>query len=132
MLERLAMLFRPLPENHLEGISALLETWNAEADGFRAAALAARHGESPSSVVVAAADETHGRLLQLIEDIDQAMGRVPPGHQIFASLLQAQLVATNLLESISNSLDVLERFTVVQMSEPKTIAHEPPRLLAAE
>ena len=123
------MLLRLTADQRLEGIKAMLETWNAEADRFRAASVAARAGESPSSVLVA--EEAHDGLFTLIEEIDRTLETLPAGHKDFAALLQAQKVAVSLAEHISNSLDGLERFATAPEKAPVRIVHAP-KLAAAE
>jgi len=125
------MLLRLTADQRLEGIKAMLETWNAEADRFRAASVAARAGESPSSVLVAAAEEAHDGLFTLIEEIDRTLETLPAGHKDFAALLQAQKVAVSLAEHISTSLDGLERFATAPEKAAVRIVHAP-KLAAAE
>ena len=125
------MLLRLTADQRLEGIKAMLETWNAEADRFRAAAVSARAGESPSAVLVAAAEEAHDGLFTLIEEIDRTLETLPAGHKDFAALLQAQKVAVSLAEHISTSLDGLERFATAPEKAPVRIVHAP-KLAAAE
>ena len=125
------MLYHPSADQRLDAIHALLVTWNGEADRFRAVAMAARKGEQPASTVVAAAEEAHDGLMSLLEDIDRALDALAAGHPQFAALLQAQTSAVSLLESVSNSFDVLDRFTATAVPEPQRIAHRP-LLSAAE
>lgn len=101
------MLFRPTPDQRLEGILSMLEVWNEEADRFRAAALAARAGKPASSLVIAELEEAHDGLISLLDEIDRAIEGVPPGDRAFADLLRAQGKAVSLLESVTNSMDVL-------------------------
>jgi hypothetical protein len=117
------MLFKPQAETQLDGVCALLLSWNAEADSFRAAAEAARHGEAPSSNTVNAAEGMYGGLMELLGDIDQALERLPAGHKDFATLLKAQMMAMNLLEALGTSLDVLERFATRAVPAPTRIEH---------
>ena len=106
------MLLRLTADQRLEGIRAMLDIWNAEADRFRTAVAQTRAGESPSSTLVAAAEEAHDGLFSLIEEIDRTLETLPAGHKDFAALLQAQKVAISLAEHVSSSLDSLEPFAV--------------------
>lgn len=117
------MLFKPQAETQVDGVCALLLSWNAEADRFRTAVEAARHGAAPSSNTVEAAEGMYGGLMELLGDIDQGLGRLPPGHRDFATLLQAQMMAMNLLEALGKSLDVLERFATRPLATPVRIDH---------
>ena len=117
------MLFKPQAEAQLDGVCALLLSWNAEADRFRIAAEAARRGETPASNPVDAAEGMYGGLMELVADIDQALERLPAGHKDFATLLKAQMMAMNLLEALGNSLDVLERFATRPLQAPVLIDH---------
>ena len=125
------MLFRPPANERLDGIRAMLATWNAEADRFRAVAAAARKGEQPQSVVVAAAEEAHDGLIGVLEDIDRAFEGLPAGHADYAALLHVQNAAIALLESVGNSLDQLSRFVTEPVPEPVRIARKD-QLQAAE
>ncbi len=118
------MLFRPSADQNLDAIRAMLDGWNAEADRFRRGAIAARAGEAPSSLTVGAAEEAHEGLMTLLDEIDDALRKVAPGSAQFAGLLQAQITAMALLESVGNSRDVLERFVTVDIAGPRRIAHE--------
>jgi hypothetical protein len=118
------MLFKPpAPEPALRGIHALLDSWNAEADYFRSVAVAARHGEPPASYLVDAAEEAQQGLEMLLDEIDNALDALPPGHPDFPALLHAQVAAVALRESIGHSLDVLERFVALPAPGPVRIAH---------
>ena len=119
------MLFRPSADQRLDAIQALLATWNGEADRFRAVALAARKGEQPPSTVVAAAEEAHDGLIEMLDDMDQTMSKLAAGHPSFSALLQAQTSAVALLESIGESLDVLSQYTTAAVPEPLHISHSP-------
>jgi hypothetical protein len=121
---RRVMLFRPPANQRLDGIRAMLATWNEEADRFRAVASAARTGETPQSVVVAAAEEAHDGLIGLLEDIDRAFDGLPAGHADYAALLNVQSTAIALLESVGNSLDQLSRFVTEAGPEPVRIARK--------
>lgn len=118
------MLFRPSADQNLTAIHAMLDAWNAEADRFRQAAIAAREGEAPTSLTVSAAEEAHDGLMQLLEEIDEALGKLPAGSPQFAGLLQAQITAVALLESVGNSFDILDRFVTEEIDGPTRIAHE--------
>ena len=118
------MLFRPSADQNLAAIHAMLDAWNAEADRFRQAAVAARNGEVPTSLTTAAAEEAHDGLMALLDEIDDALGKLKPGSAQFAGLLQAQITALALLESIGNSCDLLDRFVTEVVDGPTRIAHE--------
>ena len=118
------MLFRPSADQNLDAVHAVLDAWNAEADRFRQAAIAARNGEAPTSLLASAAEEAHDGLMTLLDEIDQTLSDLPPGSPQFAGLLQAQITATGLLESVGNSHDILDRFVVDEITEPRRIAHE--------
>lgn len=118
------MLFRPTADQKLDAIHALLDGWNAEADRFRQAAIAARKGEAPGSLIIAAAEEAHDGLITLLDEIDRALDAVPPGKADFAGLLRAQNIAVSLLESVGHSYDVLESFVSAPEAGPVRIAHE--------
>jgi hypothetical protein len=126
------MLFKPEAQDGLAGVLALLDGWNGEADAFRAAAAATHNGGAPSSSLVEAAEGMHDGLLELMADIDEALERLPPGHREFAALLRAQNMALNLIESVGNSLDVLERYVATPMDAPRRIEHRAARLDAAQ
>ena len=83
------MLFRPSADQRLDGILAMLEVWNDEADRFRAVAVAARNGAAASSLVVAGVEEAHDGLISLLDEIDRALDGVPAGDRAFADLLKA-------------------------------------------
>lgn len=118
------MLFRPSADQNLSAVHAMLDAWNAEADRFRQAAIAARNGEAPTSLTAAAAEEAHDGLMALLDEIDDALGKLPPGSPQFSGLLQAQITALALLESVGNSYDILDRFVTEEMDGPTRIAHE--------
>lgn len=125
------MLFRPPADQRLDGIRAMLATWNEEADRFRAAAAAARKGgEAPQSVVVAAAEEAHDGLIGLLDDIDRALDALPAGHASYSALLHVQNAAIAVLESVGNSLDQLSRF--VTEPGPAPVRIRKPTRQAAE
>ena len=109
-------------DHELDAIHALLETWNGEADRFRAAALAARRGETPASSVVTALSEAHAGLLDVLEATDQIASTTRGDN--FAAVLRLQTTALALLESLSTSLDDLDRFVTDKVSEPVAIAHQ--------
>ena len=118
------MLFRPSADQNLAAIHAMLDAWNAEADRFRLAAIAARNGEPPTSLTAEAAEEAHDGLMSVLEAIDEALGKLRPGSAQFAGLLQAQIKALALLESIGNSHDVLDRFVVEVIAGPTRVGHD--------
>lgn len=102
------MLFRLPAENRLPAIQLLLEGWNGEADRIRATAIGARKGERPTLADVSAAEHTHGKLSELLEDLDRAIDAVAPGHAETSWLLRARVTTGSLLESIGTSLDMLD------------------------
>jgi hypothetical protein len=104
------MLFRPPAEHRLEAARNLLDGWNAEADRFRTAAIAALKGEAPTAALVDAMEEARIGLVVLLDDIDGALERVAPGDADFTGLLHAQVCAVALLESIGRSAEIIERF----------------------
>ncbi len=118
------MLFRPSADQNLDAIHAMLDGWNVEADRFRQAAIAGRKGEAPSSLTVTAAEEAHDGLMSLLDEIDGTLSRLAPGSAPFAGLLQAQITAMALLESVGNSWDVLDRLVTEDIAGPRRIAHE--------
>lgn len=119
------MLFRPTADQRLEGILSMLEVWNDEADRFRAVAVAARNGEAASSLVVAAVEEAHDGLMSLLDEIDRAIEGVPAGDRAFADLLKAQSKAVSLLESVTNSMDVLSLVVTDDQPAPLRIGRRP-------
>src|SRR5690606_36159499 len=96
-LEVPPMLFRLTADQKLDAVRALLDNWNGEADRFRQAAIAARGGEAPGSLLVAAMEEAHDGLSALLDEIDRALDALPVGHADFAGLLMAQKTAIALL-----------------------------------
>lgn len=118
------MLFRVNLEQRLAGIERQLDSWNTEADRFRLAAVAARHGEQPTSALLAAAEEAHDGLITLLEEMDGALAGLPAGHRDFGELLKAQVTAVALLESVTNSLEALERFVTEPVPEATLIEHD--------
>jgi hypothetical protein len=118
------MLFRPSADQNLIAVHAMLDSWNVEADRFRQAAKAVRAGESPDPLTVAAAEEAHDGLMSLLGEIDDAFAKVAPGSGQFAGLLQAQNTALALLESVTNSYDLLDRFVATDVAAPTRIPHE--------
>ena len=119
------MLFRPPADQRLDGMRAMLAAWNEEADQFRAAAAATRHGgAAPDSVLMVTAEEAHDGLLELLDDIDQALDALPPGHPHYSALLQIQNGAIAVLESVGNSLDELSRF-VPEPGRAPVLIHKP-------
>lgn len=119
------MLFRPTADQRLDGILAMLEVWNDEADRFRAVAVAARKGQAPSSLVVAGVEEAHDGLISLLDDIDRAIESARPGDRAFADLLKAQGKAVALLESVTNSMDVLSLVMTDDQPAPVRIGRRP-------
>jgi hypothetical protein len=127
---RRAVLFRPTADQRLDGILSMLEVWNDEADRFRAVAIAARKGETPPSLTVAEVEEAHDGLLSLLDEIDRAIEGVPPGDRAFADLLRAQSKAVSLLESVTNSMDVLSPLMTDDQPGPVRIGRQPLRQAA--
>lgn len=124
------MLFRPTADQRVEGILAMLDVWNEEADRFRAAASTASRGDTPSSLLAAGAEEAHDGLMLLLEDIDRALESLPPGDRGFAALLSAQAKAVALLESVSNSMDVLSLVVSNDRPAAVVISRQPQRQAA--
>ena len=75
-----------------------------------------------------AALEASNGLAKLHEQIDQALGALPAGHPDFRELLQAQIMALSLSESIALSIDVLDRYVPAPGGEAMLIRHGEPRL----
>jgi hypothetical protein len=111
------------PDHELDAIHSLLATWNAEADRFRLAAIAAGRGETPASSVVNGLAEAHTGLVEVLEATDRMVDTMRGGNAAFAAVLQVQATAAALLESLSTSLDVLDRFLIEPVDEPLQIAH---------
>ena len=122
------MLYKPNPQPALGGVRPLLECWNAEADYFRRVALAARHGTAPPAGAVAAALAAQQGITDVLDQIDQALTALPAGHPDFRDLLQAQITALSLRESIAHSVDVLDAYVPEPGSEIRVIRHGEPRL----
>jgi hypothetical protein len=118
------MLFRPSADQNLIAVHAMLDAWNAEADRFRQAAIAARKGETPTSLTVDAVEETHDGLMSLLDELDDALGKIKAGTPHFADTLHAQRAAMSLLESVGNSWETLERIATEEVHGPNRIAHE--------
>jgi hypothetical protein len=125
------MLFRPEAHERLHSIRAQLLSWGEEADRFRAAAGAVRRGEPQLDTLVVGAEELHDGLMMLLEELDRALEGLPAGHAEFGALLHAQSKTLSLLESVSNSLDVLSGSASNSRSDVVHIAVRKP-LLAAE
>jgi hypothetical protein len=126
------MLFQPTTNLSLDQIHAALEGWNGEADRFRAAAVAARAGGAPSSMLVTDAEDMHDGLMGLLEALDRMVQELPLGDPRFRDLLQAQAAALGLDESLGNSLDLLASAAAALVREPRRIAHDAPIAVAAE
>jgi hypothetical protein len=118
------MLFRPSADQNLDAVHAMLDAWNAEADRFRQAATAARRGEAPTSLTTSAAEDAHDGLMALLGELDDALDKLPAGSVHFTGLLQAQITALALLESVGKSHDILDRFVTEQIAGPRRIGHE--------
>ena len=125
------MLFHPSADQKLEAISAQLDLWDEAADRFRAAAIAGRRGEAPGEATVAAAEETHDELMSLLDDIGRALEMIPAGRAEFTTLLHAQSRAVALTESVTSSLELLDRCRPVAVAEPTVIGRSA-ELKAAE
>jgi hypothetical protein len=102
------MLFGPITSLGLDAARILLDGWNGEADRFRAAAIGTRHGNAPSPDLLEAMDDVHDGLMELIGDIDRALERAAPGQQERGILLQMQVTALALSESIGRSQDMMD------------------------
>lgn len=102
------MLFRPPTEHRLDAARTLLDDWNGEADRFRRAAEQARRGEPPTPALAEAAHDVHGDVRELIDDLDLALAQARPGHPDFGRLLQVQVTALAIAESVERSLDLLD------------------------
>ena len=124
------MLFRPGAQERLHSIQGQLLAWSEEADRFRLAAIAARRGEQQLETLVTAAEETHDGLMALLDDLDRALESLPAGHVEFGALLHAQGKTLSLLESVSNSLDVLAGFARDRRPEIVHLAARKPALAA--
>ena len=105
----------------LDAVERLLRNWSADADRYRSAALDARTGVRPGAALVAGAEETQERLCTLLDTIDQAISTLSPGDPAFRGWLRTQVTASALLESVGNSLDVLERIVAIPNAEPTRI-----------
>lgn len=115
------MLFRPSPDQNPAAVQALLDAWNAEADDLRRIAREARAtGQAMSSTVVAAEDISK-ELGSLLEELDRALGTVPSGSRLFTDLLQAQVKAIALHESVGKTLDLLADCAKVEVRGPTTL-----------
>ncbi|MEO6015403.1 MAG: hypothetical protein ABIQ30_17680 [Devosia sp.] len=107
--------------NNIAEMHEALDRLSAEVDRFRIAAFATRSGEKPSSRMVGAADDVHAALMNMLEELDTSFSDLQPGHPDFSILLTAQTKALGLLESVSNSHDVLANFVAEEVAEPITI-----------
>ena len=90
------MLFRPPPDQNPAAGQALLDAWNLEADDFRRLARAARVAGQAMSSTVLAAEDINEELASLLEELDEALGKVPSGSRLFTDLLHAQVKAAAL------------------------------------
>lgn len=115
------MLFHPSANQKLDAVTAQLGLWDGEADRFRRAAVAARHGEAPAQATVAAAETVHDELMILLDELDRAVEGTPAGQGDFRALLGAQRHALALLESVTSSLEVLDRCLAVHVAEPTAL-----------
>jgi hypothetical protein len=111
------------PDHELDAMHSLLDTWNADADRFRRAAIAAERGETPTPSVVTGLAEAHAGLLEVLEATDRMVTTMHGGNAAFSAILHLQTKALALLESLSHSLDVLDRFVTEPASEPVKIGH---------
>ena len=123
-------MFQPSPDMRLAAIHAMLMTWDGEADRFRSAALAALKGETPSALLVAAVEEAHDGLFNVLDEMDRMLAQLAAGSAEFSQILRAQTMAVALLESIGNSRERLDRFSAEDVAGPHRIAHQ--LLVAAE
>lgn len=124
-------MFRLPTEHRLDAVRTQLDSVNADADRFRVAATAARNGDRPAKALVDAAEDAHDGLMMLLEDLDAAIDSLPAGDTEFPPLLRAQVATMALLESVGNSLFLLESSKSVAVREPTHIAHQV-ELVAAE
>jgi len=122
------MLYKPDYRPILAGVRPLLDSWNTEADYFRRVALAARQGTPPPTGAVSAALEAREGIESVLDQIDQTLTALPAGHPDFRELLQAQIVALALSESIAHSFDVLDTYVPIPGSEARVIRHAESRL----
>ena len=116
----------------LETVERQLRNWSADADRYRSAALDSRSGVRPGAALVAGAVETQERLCTLLDTIDQAISTLSPGDPAFRGWLRTQVTASALLESVGNSLDVLERMVAIPNAEPTRIERSSGLKVAAE
>jgi hypothetical protein len=86
----------------------LLDSWNRDADYFRRAAQAARHGVPQWAGVLAAARAAELELDDTLNEIEEAVTMLPVANPGYRMLLWAQITAISLSQSISKSLGVLE------------------------
>jgi hypothetical protein len=117
------MLYKPDHRSAFSGVRPLLDCWNTEADYFRRMAQAARRGTAPPAGAVAAASDAQEGIIGLLDQIDQALAGLPAGHPDFRELLQAQITALSLRESIAHSLDVLDAYVPAPSGEARVIRH---------
>lgn len=116
------MLFRPAFETNLAATQIMLDGWNEDADRFRRAAMAVRRGEEPDELVAKAAAEMHEGIERLLEDIEGALDRLPPGDRRLTELLQILVTAQALAESVERSWEVLS--AAPEIDGPAHISHE--------
>ena len=116
------MLFRPAFETNLAATQIMLDGWNEDADRFRRAAMAVRRGEEPDELVAKAAAEMHEGIERLLEDIEGALDRLPPGDRRLTELLQILVTAQALAESVERSREVLS--AAPEIDGPAHMSHE--------
>jgi hypothetical protein len=63
--------------------------------------------------------------MSLIDDLDLALDRLPPGHAEFGAVLAVQGAALALLESVGNSLDVFAEMMPEERTAATPIARAP-------
>lgn len=117
-----AMLFRPNIEANLAAVQSMLDGWNEDADRFRRAAMAVRHGEDADGVVAKGAVEAHEGVERVLEEIEGALDRLPAGDRRVSELLQILVSAQALAESIERSCDVLS--VAMEIRGPAHIPHD--------
>jgi hypothetical protein len=119
------MLYRPEAKDRLHEIEVRLAGWAEDADRFRRAAIAARRGTPQSVTLADAAEEVRDELMSLVDDLDLALDRLPPGHAEFGAVLAVQGAALALLESVGNSLDVFAEMMPEERTAATPIARAP-------
>ena len=126
------MLIAPMPTRSLDAVEAELNQLSGQADLYRIAALAARQGAHPTSTLITDAEAAQVTLDGLLEALDLAIDGLRPGAPEFAAWLRTRVTTMALLESIGNSLDVLEQLSAVTPNDPVHIGHSLGLKTAAE